>query len=78
MSLNGQTAFSCEGGSCDAVFFHDGALDDCETTDGVCEHLVKAGWLPVWLRVYSTQRSHLMTRGGFLCPSCSKKCGLAT
>ena len=79
MSLDGQSFFSCEGGGCDAVFFHDGALDDCETVDSVCKHIIQAGWLPVYLRAFvgsPKNEQHVFSRGGFLCPNCAKKHGL--
>lgn len=60
---------------CSRQFKHpDG--DDCNTIDGRCELLVKAGWRPVTVKVLTEERKkdiHILSRGGWICPACAKR-----
>jgi hypothetical protein len=63
--------FRCDA-QCGAKFTHPEG-DDCQSVRGHCEHLIGAGWRPVWLKVYhQSSEFHLFSRGGWLCPECGK------
>jgi hypothetical protein len=57
---------------CEATFEHPD-VEECETVDGHCAHLVRAGWKPVRVRVslaapMGEQDRHIFTTGGWICP----------
>jgi hypothetical protein len=74
---------------CSSTFKHTSNEDDCESIQGQCEHLVKAGWRLVWVRIMKeTERTPrlassfrprtrrlLLARGGWLCPGCVERYG---
>ena len=74
--------YRCESSVCEATFEHPGSEDDCETIDGHCAHLMRAGWRPCWVRV-ELERTKvegrpfrpLFSRGGWLCPACVERYG---
>jgi hypothetical protein len=67
--------YRCESGVCESTFEHPGPEDDCESIDGKCAHLMRAGWRPCWVRVELEPRRVLFARGGFLCPECVRRYG---
>ena len=67
------TVFRCESGTCEATFEHPGDEDDCESIDGQCALLVRAGWRQVWVRVELEPKRVLFARGGWLCPECVRR-----
>lgn len=78
------STYRCE--YCRATFEHPGS-EECETVGTHCEHLMNAGWRPVWLRAM-VERSpslrrrrigrprssdrHIFSRGGWICVQCAK------
>jgi hypothetical protein len=74
--------YRCDSGVCEATFEHPGPEEDCESIDGKCAHLMRAGWRPCWVRVeFESSRlagkpfRPLFSRGGWLCPACVKRYG---
>ncbi len=75
--------FTCE--HCGAGFKHpevigeDGKLEEeCQTVEGRCEHLMNAGWRPVWVRVVADTGNvrrdrHLFSKGGWICAACDQQ-----
>ena len=64
--------------SCDAVIPHPLSTEDCPTVRGVCAHLVAAGAVECWQRVYigvpgPGREKHILTRGGWLCRGCAER-----
>ena len=62
-------SYPCESAGCDAVFEHPGSEDHCNSIGGKCEHLIRAGWLAVWVAIES-EGLRVFSRGGWLCPDC--------
>ena len=51
------------------------SVEECESVGGKCEHLMRARWRPVWVKVSTQapegdQNRHLFSRGDWICPSC--------
>lgn len=57
---------------CGSVFVHPDNNEDCECVDGVCEHLSRAGWKPITVRLETRTRALLLVRGGWACADCAK------
>lgn len=67
---------------CGATFEHPN-VEDCASVHGKCEHFVKAGWKPIWARLFLDDGDavekgepwgkHLLSRGAWMCPACVKK-----
>jgi hypothetical protein len=59
--------------------FHHPDVQECNSVDGKCAHLMEAGWRPVWARVFlhgeESIGKHLLSRGAWICPACFEKLG---
>lgn len=63
---------------CESATFEHPDVEECESVDGKCEHLVRAGWRPVWLRGYLDGRGdrpdkQVFARGGWICHECVRR-----
>lgn len=62
----------CEG--CERAFVHPAGEHECGSIEGKCEHLMRARWVPVWVRVEHDHQA-LFIRGGWLCIECRIRYG---
>lgn len=84
--------YRCESGDCPNIIQHP-PTNDCGSSDeGMCIHLVSAGWVPVSIRILakhevkkpyasnarrdSLKERHVITRGGWFCANCAKEYGV--
>lgn len=68
-------SFACAITWCAVTFEHPGSESDCSSIDGKCEHLIRAGWIPVWV-VIEYDGLRVTASGGWLCPDCSAQHGV--
>jgi hypothetical protein len=68
--------FWCVG--CDATIEHPDGEDGCETVNGYCAVLIRAGWQSVWARIIliapdDQPDRHVFSKGCWICPACVER-----
>jgi hypothetical protein len=63
---------------CENPIPHPESEDDCPSTEeGHCADLIGVGAVPIWARIYLQNHDrperHIVTRGGWLCSTCTKE-----
>jgi len=67
--------FRCE--SCESATFEHPDTTECDSVEGACALLVRAGWKSVWVTLELWQPGssgkHILSRGGWICHECVRR-----